>query len=293
MRLVWRLTLFMFVTLLIASLVGIVLPAGVQAGSFALLLGSLIAGWLMLALDGRTPAALGFYLTQRAGREAVVSVAIGAGVALVAVALLALLGGVAWSAQDGSFVAWTVGAVGAAAYLTLPAAAEEALLRGYPLQALAEAWGAGPAIAVTAVAFAALHYNNPGLTVLALGNLVAAGLLLGAVYVRTGSLWLATGLHLGWNWMHGYGVDLPVSGLELLDAPLYDGVATGPDWLGGGAFGPEGSAVTMLVLLAAAAMSWWGPWLKPSPAAVQAGALVLTPRDERSWPTPSEGAVPA
>ena len=78
-------------------------------------------------------------------------------------------------------------------------------------------------------------------------------------------LWWATGVHLGWNWALGYLTDLPVSGLELLDAPFYDGVPQGAAWVGGGAFGPEGSAVATVGLAAAAWVCWKTPWLRPGP----------------------------
>jgi hypothetical protein len=77
---------------------------------------------------------------------------------------------------------------------------------------------------------------------------------LGVIQLRTGSLWWATGAHLGWNWGSAYVADLPVSGLELFDAPYYEARVAGPDWLGGGAFGPEGSVLATAVLGGA---TWW------------------------------------
>jgi hypothetical protein len=68
-----------------------------------------------------------------------------------------------------------------------------------------------------------------------------------------------------------------VSGLELLDAPLYDGLVRGPDWLGGGAFGPEGSLVATFVVTAAAIVCWRAPWLRPSAVALAARPLALPP----------------
>jgi hypothetical protein len=107
-------------------------------------------------------------------------------------------------------------------------------------------------------------------------NIAAAGLLLGAVYLRTGSLWWTTGVHLGWNWGHGYLADVPVSGLELMDAPFYDGVVQGPNWLGGGGFGPEGSVLATVVVLAAASACWWGPWLRPGEVALSTSPLAVS-----------------
>ena len=282
LRLGWRLLFFLVTATLVWLIVGMFLPAGIQSGSAALLAGALVGGWATLALDGRSPGALGFYANPVAGREAALGLGLGVGVAMVVVLLIAVLGGLRWSSQPGTAAAWVVGSASSMLFLTLPAVAEEALLRGYALQALAEAWGPLTALLVTSIAFGAAHFGNPEVTGLGLVNIAAAGLLLGAVYLRTGSLWWATGVHLGWNWGHGYLADVPVSGLELFDAPFYDGVAQGPSWLGGGGFGPEGSALATVVVLAAAAACWWGPWLRPGEVALSTSPLAVTDTRGRS-----------
>ena len=291
LRLGWRLLFFLVTATLVGLTVGMLLPARTQSGSVVLLSAALVGGWATLALDGRTPGALGFYLDRVAGREAAVGLGLGVAVAMAVVLAMVALGGLRWSAQPGTAGGWVVGGASALLFLTLPAAAEEALLRGYPLQALAEAWGPSAALLVTSIAFGAVHFPNPEVTWLGLANIAVAGLLLGAVYLRTGSLWWTTGVHLGWNWGHGYLVDLPVSGLEMLDAPFYDGVAQGPSWLGGAGFGPEGSALATVVVLAAAAACWWGPWLRPGEAALRRSPLAVT--DLRGRPREPQGAVAA
>lgn len=289
LRLLWRLLFFLATATLVRLSVGMLLPPGIQFASLALLMGALVGGWATLALDGRTPGALGFYSHPVAARETALGIGLGVVVAVVVVFAIAVLGGLSWSAQPGTAGAWLVGGVSSMLFLALPAAAEEALLRGYPLQALAEAWGPSAALLVMSIAFGAVHLGNPEVTALGLANIAAAGLLLGAVYLRTGSLWWATGVHLGWNWGHGYLADLPVSGLELLDAPFYDGVAQGPNWLGGGAFGPEGSVLATVVVLAAAAACWWGPWLRPGEVALATSPLAVI---DMHRPT-SEGVITA
>ena len=276
LRVGWRLLFFVVVAAFVDLIASMLLPEGLQYASAALLIAALAGGWATLALDGRTPGALGFYLRPVALREVAVGLALGVAVAMVVVLAIAAFGGLRWSAEPGTAGAWVVGGVSSLLFLALPAAAEEALLRGYPLQALAQAWGPLAALLVTSIAFAAGHLGNPEVTWLGLANIAAAGLLLGAVYLRTGSLWWATGVHLGWNWAQGYLADVPVSGLELLDAPFYEGVAQGPDWLSGGGFGPEGSAFATVVVLAAAASCWWGPWLRPGEAALSTRPLAVT-----------------
>lgn len=267
-RLGWRLLLFLGVASGATVAVGWVLPwDGLGAGAAALLAGSLVGGWTALALDGRGPGALGFHLARSVPRESAAGVGLGVGLAVAVVGVVGLAGGVVWGFEEGSAGGWLAGAVRALLFLGVAAAAEEALLRGYPLQALAEGWGAGRALAATSLAFGLLHLGNPGATALGAANTAAAGLFLGAVVLRTGSLWWGTGVHLGWNWGVAYLADLPLSGLEVADAPWLAPVPSGPDWLGGGSFGPEGSAVATVAFLAAAGACWWSPWLSLEPAA--------------------------
>lgn len=260
-------------TATVAAGVGLLLPPSLVGGSLALLAGGTVAGWVLLASEGRGLAALGFPGTPGAVPETLWGLALGVALVAAVVGLIAVAGGVRWFAEPGHLTGWIVGGTGALLFLAIPAAAEEVLLRGYPLQALAEAWGTGRALVVTSGVFAVAHLGNPAVTVLALVNIGLAGLWLGIVWVRTGSLWWATGAHLGWNWGGAYLADLPVSGLELLDAPLYGAVASGPDWLGGGSFGPEGSVVTAAALLAASAWCARTRVLVPSEAVLAAGPL--------------------
>lgn len=272
-RLGWRLLFFCLVTFTVGGIATFVLPLGQVGGSAALLLGALTAGAFMLALDGRPASALGFALRKGAFGESARGLALGVAIGAVVVGSLALAGGLGWTGQPGDAASWFAGAVGALAFLAIPAAAEEALLRGYPLQALTEEFGPVRALALTAVAFAALHLGNPGVTWSGTLNVTAAGVLLGIIYLKTLSLWWATGAHLGWNWAQGYLADLPVSGLELMDAPLYEGYARGPEWVSGGSFGPEGSLVATGVIAAAAIWAWRARVLRAEAAALEAHPL--------------------
>jgi hypothetical protein len=231
------------------------------------------AGAIALALDGRPATALGFHVGRSALPEIGLGLLLGSVVAAVVVVLMATIGVLGWTTDEGTAATWLAGSASALLFLALPAAAEEALLRGYPIQAIAESRGPSAALLVTSGVFGALHLTNPGVTMVGVLNVTVAGAFLGVVYLKTLSLWWATSAHLGWNWLHGYLADVPVSGLELMDAPLYEGVVSGPTWLGGGAFGPEGSLVTTVVLGAAIAVCWKAPWLRPAAAVLAARPL--------------------
>lgn len=256
MALVWRILLWALIGLVIAFLLASVLPTTLPLNTLPGLVGFLIAARIVRGLEGRPDASLGFPLDRAAPRDALLGTALGVAVALVAVALMAVAGAVRWRSEPGGALAWTQVAAWSVWLLLIPAAAEEAMLRGYPFQALAEAKGPAWALAVTSIGFAALHLPNPGIGPLALANLAAAGLFLGVLYLRTGNLWWPTGAHLGWNWAHAFLADLPVSGLEIVDAPGLEAVTRGPAWLSGGPFGPEGSVLATAVVLAAAAWTW-------------------------------------
>ena len=264
LRLGWRLLLFAALLVSLYVALATVLPENLIGQAAVLLGAALAAGWTLLALDGRPPAALGFPLRREALSETLLGLVLGCVVGAAAVALMAAAGAVRWSAQAGSVLAFlSAGATSLALYGPL-AAAEEALLRGYPLQALSEAWGPPVALLLTSALFGLLHAGNPEVEWVGVVNTGLAGVFLGALYLRTGSLWWASGAHAGWNWTHGFLLDLPVSGLDIADQPLLEGRARGPELLSGGGFGPEGSLLATATLLAATAWTWRTERLAPA-----------------------------
>lgn len=274
-RLGWRIFLFLILVAVVTLAMGPFVPLDLPYGTVPLLLGSLIGGWALLRMDGRGPGALGFYLAPEVVKESLFGLALGVLVAgLVGVGMVAF-GGLSWTADAGGI--WDYLWVGGASLwlFALPAAAEEALMRGYLFQALAESWGGAWALWVTSFLFGIVHIGNPNTSWIGLANIMAAGLFLGVIYLKTGSLWWATGAHLGWNWAHGFLSDLPVSGLELVDTPFLEPVVKGPEWLSGGAFGPEGSVLATLVLGLAVLILWNASWLEPGIRAKEVRPLFL------------------
>ena len=65
----------------------------------------------------------------------------------------------------------------------------------------------------------------------------------------TQRLWLGIGFHISWNLTQGGLFSAPVSGQP--GKGMIPGVLTGPDWMTGGAFGVEGSALALTAVLAA------------------------------------------
>jgi len=289
LRLIWRVLLFILLFALFAALGSLAAWPGLPGQTFPLLLGALLAGWILLGMEERPPGALGFYLAPSAGREGLAGLGLGVVVAGVVVLGIAALGGIRWSGPGGSAGESFLAGAAALWLFAIPAAAEEALLRGYVFQSLAEGWGAVRALWLTSLVFGLLHLGNPNVAPVGFVSIVVAGLFLGVVYLKTASLWWATGAHLGWNWAHGFLAGLPVSGLDLVEGPLVESHVRGAQWVSGGAFGPEGSVVAAAVLGVAALVLWRASWLRPGAHAVEVRPLVLEGESQGSPPRFGEG----
>jgi hypothetical protein len=64
------------------------------------------------------------------------------------------------------------------------------------------------------------------------------------------SLYAAWAAHVAWNWIMAVPLHAPVSGLAF-EAPDYRTVSTGPAWITGGSWGPEGGLAAALGMVAA------------------------------------------
>lgn len=128
----------------------------------------------------------------------------------------------------------------------LAAVLEEVVMRGVVFRLLEQSLGSWLALVLSAVIFGALHLVNPGATLLNAGAIMLeAGILLAAAYMLTRRLWFCIGIHFAWNFTQGGIFSAAVSGgatKGLLQAKL-----VGAEWLTGGAFGVEGSAVAVVV----------------------------------------------
>jgi membrane protease YdiL (CAAX protease family) len=216
-----------------------------------------LTGWC-LGQEGRPLASVGLALDRRWALQWLAGVLSGAGL-IGLMALASFLGG---GFDLVRHPAVGPGALLAGAWLYLAVAVgEELLFRGYAFQHLIQGLATGPALLLMALLFAASHGGNPGMTgatrIWAGLNLFLAGLLLGLAYVRTGSLALPMGLHLGWNWTQGSLLGFGVSGLHAGGwwSPVFHHGQ--PLWLTGGRFGLEASLpCTLLGALACAVLTW-------------------------------------
>jgi len=163
---------------------------------------------------------------------------------------------------------WAGLALGGLVLSTSSAVVEEALFRGVLFRQIAQHVNPAVAILVSAVFFGAAHLVNPNATLAAAaGLMLEAGVLLGVGYVLTRSLWLPIGLHFSWNFMQAVVVGGALSGAHVTS--IITAKLEGPALMSGGAFGIEGSLITIGVC-AAGALSLYAltrargvKWLSP------------------------------
>lgn len=133
---------------------------------------------------------------------------------------------------------------------------EELVFRGYLLQNFAEGMGWRLAIGVSCLLYGLIHMSNPNAGWLSGAIIVFFGFLRIYGYLCTKQLWLSFGMHVGWNFFQGPIFGYPASGHDTVT--LVSQSPSGPAYLSGGAFGPEGSILIIPILgLALVAMNWW------------------------------------
>ncbi|WP_223146449.1 CPBP family intramembrane glutamic endopeptidase [Streptomyces apricus] len=175
---------------------------------------------------------------------------VGLGLFVATLALIALFGG--YGTKGGVSVGGAFTVLGLTAGV---AVVEEILFRGIVFRFVEQLTGTWGALAVSGVLFGALHLVNSGATVWgALAIAMEAGLMLGAAYAATRTLWLPIGLHLGWNFALSGIFGVTVSGNEDTPTGLLRGVLSGPTAITGGGFGPEASIFAILVCAVPAVM---------------------------------------
>jgi len=127
---------------------------------------------------------------------------------------------------------------------------EELVFRAILFRIVEQRWGLRIAVVSNVLLFALAHLPNEHISVVAVLATAAAGAGLLGVYLLTRRVWIAMGMHFAWNYLFDALMSVPVSGhaargwIQVLPA--------GPEWLSGGAYGVEGSVVTLLAWSAAA-----------------------------------------
>ncbi len=139
---------------------------------------------------------------------------------------------------------------------------EELVLRLVIFRMLWRAFGIWPAIAGAALLFGLLHAANPDSSPFAVACLIAGeGIGIG-LYLITGRIWAAIGMHAAWNFTQGWIFGATVSGItDISGGPLALHPTPGvPDILSGGGFGPEASLAALIISLLASGAFLFRAW---------------------------------
>jgi membrane protease YdiL (CAAX protease family) len=288
----WRLAIFIALITLpgaIGSLIvnsgtgSIPQPPSVNAGTiifyFIMIGWTIFVSWLCLRLIEQLPlGALGCFPHRNWGSHLLLGIVI-SGLMISSVVLIEGIGGMrlglnsmlSWSAMGNEIAASLI-------LFILAAAFEELQFRGYPLQTLLRSLPTLVPVVLFATLFGLAHLANPNHTKLATINTALAGIWLGVAYLKTRSLWFPTALHFSWNWTMGAIYGLPVSGLRLPSQSLLVASDSGPEWLTGGSYGPEGGLAASIVLIIATLFIWQTRWL----SAAEQTQETLTPQTPQS-----------
>ena len=208
-------------------------------------MGSFLALWLATKFIDRKPLmSIGLSVKDKANE-----MLIGLGFAL------AFIGGL-------FLVLWLVGAINITGYvgfkpgvfivsmmLFMAAFDEELIFRGYILNNMMDStsnrW---VALAGSSLLFALLHSGNPSVwsTCVPMTELFAAGFILGISYTFTKNLWFPTFFHFGWNFFQGlFGFEISGINVDSWKMISHENTGNVPDIVSGGAFGIEGSVITL------------------------------------------------
>lgn len=107
-----------------------------------------------------------------------------------------------------------------------------------------EFFGTWMALVFVGLLFGLSHAARENMTAVGFLGFVLEAVILLAAFAMTRRLWLAWGLHAGWNYLQDGILGLPNSGVTSLPSFL-QAETTGPTWLTGGGFGIEASAFTV------------------------------------------------
>jgi membrane protease YdiL (CAAX protease family) len=254
-----RVLIFAFLAIAAISLIGPLLaPVGYLLGAvLSTFAAAAMANALALRIWERAHLAdIGLYWNAASWRHLLLGLAGGAGSAVVVLGGSLLVGAARLEPSLEADPSW--GTLLFVTFILLfGVIGEEVLFRGYAFQVMAPVFGTWATVLPMGVLFGLAHSTNEGARPLALFNTMAWGVLLGWAVLRSGDLWLAIGLHFGWNWtLPLFGVNL--SGFNIRVTGYSMNWTAGELWSGGN-YGPEAGLLCTIILGALIAFLWKAP----------------------------------
>ena len=139
----------------------------------------------------------------------------------------------------------------------LVACGEEVIFRGIIFRMIDDRFGLWWALGISALIFGFAHMINPSASIWSsVAIAIEAGVLLGAVYKYTNSLWFPIGIHWAWNFTQGNVFGFAVSGGDIEESIL-TATLSGPDIITGGSFGLEASIISLILGTILSAFYLW------------------------------------
>lgn len=124
---------------------------------------------------------------------------------------------------------------------------EEVVFRSFLIPMLQYRLGTLAALVISSLLFFVVHLMNPNASWLGMVNLFFGGLLMGLLFLKYQNVWAPTGFHASWNFVQSAFLGFPVSGHDTYS--LIEHQEVGNDLITGGAFGYEGSIVSVIILV--------------------------------------------
>lgn len=223
-------------------------PARLAFAEGAALIGLVTAAWVMSRLEAQPFGVYGLPLRQALGKNFRRGICFGLAEISAVIGLLAALGFYHFGtlAVHGREILWWA-LFWAAAFL-LVGLYEEFAFRGYVQFTLAQGMGFWPAAFLLSFLFGLAHLENPGETRVGIAGIVLTGLFWCFTLRRTGTLWLAVGMHASFDFGETFLYSVPDSGM-IFPGHLSSAALRGPAWATGGNAGPEASIFDFLALL--------------------------------------------
>lgn len=130
----------------------------------------------------------------------------------------------------------------------IQSSSEELWCRGFLYERLHERYPLWVAIAVNGALFGLLHVFNPGASAIPIIGIMVCGVSYSLLRWYTGNIWIAMGIHTGWNFTQNFIFGLPNSGLVSETSVFHLDAATGIssliyDW----DFGVEGGLPALFI----------------------------------------------
>ncbi|MEQ0777449.1 CPBP family intramembrane glutamic endopeptidase [Paraburkholderia tropica] len=171
------------------------------------------------------------------------------------------------STTERGFQAWRYAVIWAIAFI-MAGISEESLLRGYLQYTLSRGMGFWPSSVFLSLVFGAMHWTNPGETLVGVLAATLMGLILCMTLWFTGSLWWAIGFHAAWDWGESAVYGNSDSG-RLIEHAVFTSEPLGNMLLTGGGAGPEGSLLIFPLMGIIALLIWVRSGLNPSSSFTQ------------------------